>query len=91
MLEDMILVDPTTEMALRRGSVRSINKSAKPSSLYYCPDHILQIALMANKYPNLFYLRGARRWWWRVICAEIAIFETIQTLCKQMINIKENY
>ena len=25
-----------------------------------CPDHILQIALMANKYPTLFYLKGAR-------------------------------
>ena len=36
----------------------------------------LHVAHDVNKHPTLFYLNGARRWWLRVSCAEIAMFET---------------
>ena len=49
----------------------------KPWHLCSCPNGILQIALLANKYPTLFYLKAARRRWLRVNCAEITKLETI--------------
>ena len=42
-----------------------------------CPDRILQIAFVENKYLNLLYLNGAKRRWLRLNCAERAILETI--------------
>ena len=40
------------------------------------PDCILQFALVTNKYPTLFLLKGARSQWLRVYCTEIAILKT---------------
>ena len=42
----------------------------KPLYLYDCPDCILQNALVVNKYPSLFYFKGARRQWLRINCVE---------------------
>ena len=60
----------------------------KPYYLHNCPDCILQIALLANKYLILFYLKGACRWWLMFNCTERAILKTIPTKCKQKIHIK---
>ena len=48
-----------------------------PRHLYDCPHCILRVALVANKYATLFYLKGARNRWLRVICAEITTLEPI--------------
>ena len=58
----------------------------KPELLCDCPSHILQIAVAANKYPTLFYLKGACRYWLKVTYTTNHL-----TVCKQMINIKFNY
>ena len=60
----------------------------KSLHLYDCPYRNLQDALVANKYPTLFYLKGAIRQWLIVNCVEMVIVETIQNVCKQMIIIK---
>ena len=60
----------------------------KPQYLHDCLNHIPQIALVANKYPTLFYLKGAKGRWIRVISAKIAIMETVYTVCKQLIHNK---
>ena len=49
----------------------------KPLHLYDCSDRILQIALVVIKYPNLVYIKGARRQRLSFNYAEQAIFETI--------------
>ena len=42
-----------------------------------CHENILQITLVANNYPALFYIKGAKWQGLIVKCAEIAILETI--------------
>ena len=44
---------------------------------YDCPDCILLIAFVVNKYPTLFNIKCARKKWLRDICAEIVIFKII--------------
>ena len=48
------------------------------TSTYDCPNHILWVVLLTNKYLTLFYLKDAWRWWrLQFSCADRAIFETI--------------
>ena len=105
MLQDgMLMAEQPVTWQLKRSSdqkhstlaLTGINRqSEKPDPINRLvmlnPDTILQIVHVVKRYPTLLHLTTTWRWWLRVICAEITILETIWTVSKQMINIRENY